>query len=238
MNSIYLFGNLMSMVSSGSLKLHESKDEYAKRFNKLFNTGFSNLIPKIVTHGIIVQGKFLKTGTIVIRPLAKEFLTKISGEYHYAIVLGTDADGILYFLEMTNYPHNIRIANIKEFLDGYLLDRLEIHDIPKKDFTPEDIYVKAKRFEDTAYSILNLNCKDIAFYCIYDVEPERRADVINQCMLIVNEMCIKLDEIQIQYATDQIRKEFHQENITRLKEERKTISESIRNSDRLLSPQK
>lgn len=227
---MYLICNLISTLAAESIKHHESSVKFTKQLNKQFKIGFSNKIPKITLHGIKYQNRIVKTGTILIRPLAKEIITDISGEYHFGVVLGADANGEEYLLEMTNYPNNLRIVSKKKFLAGYPLYKLGICKEPQKVFSPEDIYSKAKKYEDSPYSILNLNCKDIAFYCVDGIIPVRRGDLLNKGVLRLNELCMNLAGIYSKQATDEAMKKFHNANIEKLKQEQKVIAGSIKSN--------
>lgn len=225
-NTIYIISNLISTIAAESIKNKNISDAITVRLAKHLKTGFTGRKPKIELNGINVKGKFVKTGSVVIRPLEKEFITNLSGEFHYGVVLGTDTKKVEHILEMTT-PSNLQIVNKKGFLSKYSQDKLSVHSTPKKTIKLDDIYKRAEKYEYSPYSLLNLNCKDVAFYCAHGIEPKRRSDELNKFALELNNLCSKLDELYLSNATEDYAKKFHKSNMLKLKEQQKIISENI-----------
>ncbi|MGZ3931689.1 MAG: hypothetical protein ACXVNO_01495, partial [Bacteroidia bacterium] len=207
MNTFYLISHLVSTFAAESITIAEQSNKSLDSMRRKLKTGFTNHLPKIVLNGIMVNGKFAKTGTIVVRTLSKSWVTELVNEYHYGVVIGTDANGIEYIIEMTD-GRNVNILTKKKFIEPHTEGHFKIYSIPEKDFVPADIYKKAERFEYSVYSILNLNCIDFSRYCVYDIEPKRRSDELNKMVLKFNEMGQKLNELYIKYPPTPEMKEF------------------------------
>jgi hypothetical protein len=182
------------------------------------------MYPDLLCYGI---GKFAKTGTIVVRTLSKSWVTALINEYHYGVVIGTDANGVEYIIEMTD-GRNVNILTKQKFIEPYNESHFRICSVPPTDFLPSDIYKKAEKFEYSVYSILNLNCIDFSYNCVYDIEPVRRGDVINKAVLGLNELGQKLNEIYASHQTSPEMKKFFEQNNTKLKQDQKIIAGSIK----------
>ncbi len=220
--------HLMSTFAAQSIKMHQSSQKMIGEFKKNSGFGFMSNLPTIEVQGINVNGKFAKTGTIVARTLAKGFFTDLMDEYHYGIVLGTDKNGNEKLIEMTDI-RNVNILNKNKFIEPHDESHLAIYKIPNNDFTPEEIYEKAERFEYDIYSILNLNCKDFVQYCIYDQEPKRYGDYLNDFVLKFNEFGQKMNDLYSQSHPDENMRKFFEENNKKLKEDYEIIFKSIKN---------
>jgi len=227
MNTLYIVSHLISTFASESITISEQSNKSISALGKKLKSGFTNHLPKIVLNGIVVNGKFAKTGTIVVRTLHKNWVTELMNEYHYGVAIGTDKHGVEYIIEMTN-GRNVNILTKKKFIEPYTENHFKIYSIPKKDFLAEDIYKKAERFEYSAYSILNLNCIDFSKYCVYNIEPKRRGDELNGIVLKFNEMGQKLNQLYIKHPPTPEMKEFFQDNNKKLKRQRKVIAASIK----------
>lgn len=226
-NSFYLILNMVHTMAAESIKQKEISESFRKKMNKQFKTGFSNYLPKIKKHSITINGRVVPTGTIVIRPLKFKAATDLLNEYHYGVAIGTDYKGFQYIIEMTDGDH-VNIKTKAEFIKPYNERQLDYHYIPDKKFTPEILYKKARRFEDSVYSILNLNCIDFSRYLIFDKEPERRADAFNSSLVEIGNDLNKLDEIMINSSIPPEQKKFYQRNIEKRNVNNKIIQNSIK----------
>lgn len=227
MDGFYLALNLIHTIAAESIKQKERDAVLRKKLNKQLKTGFTNYLPSIKKHSITINGKVVPTGTIVIRPLKFKLATDIFHEFHYGVALGTDHRNFQYIIEMTDGDH-VNIKTKGKFVKPYNESLLDYDYIPKKKFTPEMLYKKAKRFEDSVYSILNLNCIDFSHYIVFGKEPERRADAFNTALLEIGENLNKLDEIMLNSSNSMEQKKFYRQNIVRRNLNNKVIQHSIK----------
>lgn len=225
LNGIYILSVALNTFAEQSIIQGQLSNKKISEMRRKMKSGFTNYLPEIVLKGFFVNGKFAKTGTIVMRTLHKEVVSKIFNEFHYGVVLGTDAYGNEWIIEMTD-TRNVNILTKWEFIYPYSENHFRIYSIPEKDFVPKDIYKKAERFEYEGYSILNLNCIDFSQYCVYDKEPIRRSDALNDFVLKFNELGQKLTEYYIQ--TNPSMKQFFEENDANFKRQQKVITATIK----------
>lgn len=232
MQFIYVVGSLVHTLAAESIRQKEISERTFAPIYKGLKGGFTNNLPKITVHGIMVNGKFAPTGTIVARTLAKEFFTDLIGEYHYGVVLGTDANGVEYIIEMTDI-RNVNILTKPEFIEPHNASHFKIYSYPDKTFTPQTIYDKAKKYEYTSYSLLNFNCIDFSMSIVFDVEPKRRADELNQITLRFGDIVNKINDMNLLTEKDPVMREFYEDNKRKINSQKKIIEGSIQKKEKV-----
>jgi len=186
MSFYFLLGVAETLVEINDNKSLVEVKKLVKGIKEANEFSFLRDLPnEYAKHSITLNGKEIKTGSILIRPIREIELLKL--EYHYAIVLGTDKSNNELFLEMTTSPYNIRVATMEKFLT--------------KDYTQEDVSIyfkanaisqysiieKAKEIRFEEYSFFDLNCKQFVEYVIFDIEPTKYSkEIKNSIATVIN----------------------------------------------------
>jgi hypothetical protein len=188
------------------------------------NLSFATKIPDFKMDSIIIGDQKVNVGTVIKRPLALPLISKI--EYHYGVVLGTTSNGESIIIEMTNND-NVRLANLKQFLKNY-----NIGDIIIEPYQPniklKDIIERAKNFQFESFNLFDLNCKDFAYFCAYQIDPTERSILLKKVQLYGIELAINYRQFQFDTSENNENSKFLMNRINRLKEKKRIIESELR----------
>lgn len=133
--------------------------------NKQFSKDIREQIKLIVQKNICLDdGRIIKQGNIIFRPLEKNENISKRGFNHYAIVLGTTAKGEKLIVDIDN-KRNVRISLFEDFkLKKFTLNKImeEKNDI--------DFNLIAARIIEMQYELYyfdDFNCRHFVYYCVY-----------------------------------------------------------------------
>ena len=208
---IFAFNNVIKSIETNEqLKFYK---QIHKNFIIANDISFLKGIPEFNEDFILINGKEIKTGQIIKRPLNYMGLSKL--EYHYAIVLGTSINNESVIIEMTN-DKNISINNLDGFLAKYNKADIKI-ETPQPLLSRAEVIERAKSIRYEIYSLVNLNCKDFAYYCANKSPIPNRNAAFKEIQNIITQFELPYRQLQLENTKPELQS-FLEKRITELED--------------------
>jgi hypothetical protein len=156
--------------------------DFLYKLNKSFKKDLQETLNSIVIQEVKLEdGRIIKAGTIIYRPLQNKKSISDLGFNHYGIVLGTTADNQKLLVDI-NDKRNVAISPFSEFQLNFKLAQIytEEHSV--------ELQVILKRVIEMQFALYyfdSFNCRQFVNYCVYGKKESEAVDALGKLTSLV-----------------------------------------------------